>query len=93
MKDQGPPESFELLPPKNLLRWLGTPLVQLAVGTIRFYQLAISPMLGPSCRFTPTCSSYAIAALRKHGLFRGGLKSCWRILRCNPWGGHGHDPP
>ncbi|HIT12352.1 MAG TPA: membrane protein insertion efficiency factor YidD [Candidatus Pelethosoma merdigallinarum] len=44
------------------------------------------------CRFTPTCSNYAIEALEVHGLFKGSLLSIWRILRCNPWGGKGFDP-
>ncbi len=59
---------------------------------IRCYQKAISPLLGKNCRFLPTCSEYAIDALRIHGFFRGCLLAAWRILRCNPWGGHGYDP-
>ncbi len=59
---------------------------------IRFYQLFISPILPSACRYTPTCSQYAIDALRKYGPIKGSLKAAWRILRCNPWGGHGHDP-
>lgn len=59
---------------------------------VRFYQLCISPIFPSSCRFTPTCSQYALDALRKYGLFVGLGKAIWRILRCNPWGGHGHDP-
>ena len=63
------------------------------VGAVRVYQAAVSPFLGPSCRFTPTCSEYAVLALRDYGAVRGTLLAAWRILRCNPWGGHGHDPP
>ncbi|MEG0032882.1 MAG: membrane protein insertion efficiency factor YidD [Mucinivorans sp.] len=59
---------------------------------VRFYQLFISPIFPSSCRFTPTCSQYALDALRKYGLVVGLAKSVWRILRCNPWGGHGDDP-
>lgn len=59
---------------------------------ILFYQKAISPMLPASCRFTPTCSQYAIEAIRKHGIIKGGYLAVRRILRCNPWGGHGYDP-
>ncbi len=59
---------------------------------IRFYQLYISPLLGPSCRFTPTCSEYARQAIVKHGPFKGLYLAVWRILRCNPWGGSGYDP-
>ncbi|MBQ9372649.1 MAG: membrane protein insertion efficiency factor YidD [Thermoguttaceae bacterium] len=50
-------------------------------------------MLGPHCRFTPTCSQYCILALRKYGLLRGSFKTIWRILRCNPYGKGGYDPP
>ncbi|MFA9290018.1 MAG: membrane protein insertion efficiency factor YidD [Solirubrobacteraceae bacterium] len=59
---------------------------------IRFYQGAISPYIGSNCRYTPTCSQYAIQALTNHGLFYGSFLSIKRILSCNPWGGHGHDP-
>lgn len=59
---------------------------------IKFYQLCISPFTPPSCRFTPTCSQYALEALRKHGLFKGGWLALKRILRCHPWGGSGYDP-
>lgn len=59
---------------------------------IRFYQLCISPMLPPSCRFVPTCSQYALEAIRKHGPFRGTYLAVRRILRCHPWGGSGYDP-
>ncbi len=57
-----------------------------------FYQKAISPMLPSSCRFVPTCSQYTIEAILKHGIFKGGFLAIKRILRCNPWGGHGYDP-
>lgn len=67
-------------------------LVALLVAPIRFYRVFISPLTPPSCRFTPTCSQYAIEALRKHGPFRGLALAVWRILRCNPWGGSGYDP-
>ncbi|WP_270089595.1 membrane protein insertion efficiency factor YidD [Sphingobacterium sp. SYP-B4668] len=59
---------------------------------IRAYQLLLSPMLGGSCRYSPTCSQYGVEAIRKHGPFKGGWLTIKRILRCNPWGGHGHDP-
>ena len=62
------------------------------VMMIRFYQLCISPLTPPSCRFTPTCSQYAIQALRKHGIFKGGWLTIKRIARCHPWGGSGYDP-
>ncbi|MBN2165238.1 MAG: membrane protein insertion efficiency factor YidD [Marinilabiliaceae bacterium] len=66
--------------------------VFLLIIPVRVYQYTISPFLGQSCRFTPTCSTYTIEALKKHGPIKGLFLSIWRILRCNPWGGHGHDP-
>jgi uncharacterized protein len=59
---------------------------------IRLYQYLISPILGPSCRYTPTCSQYGVEAIRKHGAFKGGWLTLKRIARCHPWGGHGPDP-
>lgn len=59
---------------------------------IRFYQIAISPMLGPRCRYIPTCSQYAIEALRIHGTAKGVYFSARRLCRCHPWGGFGYDP-
>ena len=67
-------------------------LTTILILPIRFYQKAISPMTPPSCRFTPTCSHYAIEALRKHGPLKGLYLAIWRILRCHPWGGSGYDP-
>lgn len=59
---------------------------------VRLYQLGISPLKPPSCRFTPTCSQYAIEALRKHGPVKGLYLTVRRLLRCHPWGGSGYDP-
>ena len=59
---------------------------------IRFYQYAISPMLPPRCRYTPTCSQYAVEAVSKHGAFKGGWLALKRIARCHPFGSSGHDP-
>ena len=59
---------------------------------VRFYQIAISPLKPPTCRFTPTCSSYALEALKQYGLFKGGMLAIRRIMRCHPWGGSGYDP-
>ncbi|MHC5201721.1 membrane protein insertion efficiency factor YidD [Myroides sp. LJL119] len=59
---------------------------------VRFYQVAISPFFPPACRYSPTCSSYTIQALKKHGLFKGGYLAAKRILSCHPWGGKGYDP-
>ncbi|MDE6134114.1 MAG: membrane protein insertion efficiency factor YidD [Muribaculaceae bacterium] len=59
---------------------------------IRFYRSFISPLTPPSCRFTPTCSRYALEALRLHGPVKGSALALRRICRCNPWGGSGYDP-
>lgn len=67
-------------------------LIAIPLLLIKFYQKFISPYLPNSCRYTPTCSQYAVEALRKHGLFKGGWLAFRRILRCNPWGGSGYDP-
>lgn len=68
-------------------------LKRLLIWPIRFYQTAISPWIGPSCRFVPTCSEYAILAIERDGVLRGSLKAIRRILRCHPWGGSGVDLP
>ena len=59
---------------------------------IKFYQQCISPFTPAACRYTPTCSQYAIEAIQKYGPFKGGWLALKRILRCNPWGGSGYDP-
>jgi len=59
---------------------------------IRFYQYALSPMIGPKCRYTPTCSHYGIEALRTHGPVKGLWLTIKRVARCHPWGGSGYDP-
>ena len=59
---------------------------------IKLYQILISPLIGPNCRFNPTCSNYAIQAINKHGPFKGTWLAVKRISRCHPWGGSGHDP-
>lgn len=61
-------------------------------GLFRLWQLTVSVILPPSCRFTPSCSHYGIEALRRHGLFAGLWLTVARIARCHPWGGSGHDP-
>jgi putative membrane protein insertion efficiency factor len=62
------------------------------IAIVRGYKKFISPLLPPSCRFTPTCSEYAMEALQKHGAWKGSLLAIWRILRCNPFGKGGYDP-
>ncbi len=67
-------------------------LSSIFVALIRVYQYTLSPLLGASCRYTPTCSQYGIEAIRKFGPFKGGYLTIKRFLSCHPWGGHGHDP-
>jgi len=73
---------------KNFFQLLSIPLIVL----IKIYQLLISPLFPPSCRFTPTCSHYSLEALKKYGIFKGGWLSFRRIIKCHPWGGSGYDP-
>ncbi|MEL6635510.1 MAG: membrane protein insertion efficiency factor YidD [Bacteroidota bacterium] len=65
---------------------------QIFILPIRFYQSAISPLLGPSCRFTPTCSHYMVQAIEEWGVLKGLWLGLRRIGKCHPWGSHGHDP-
>lgn len=74
------------------MRYLFIPINYIFIGLIKVYQYSISPLLGPSCRFEPSCSQYGIEALKKHGPFKGGYLTVKRFLKCHPWGGHGHDP-
>ena len=59
---------------------------------IKLYQILLSPLIGPSCRFTPTCSNYAIEAINKYGPVKGLWLAIKRISKCHPWGDSGHDP-
>jgi putative membrane protein insertion efficiency factor len=61
-------------------------------GVIRGYQLFVSPILAPSCRYYPSCSNYAAEAVAEHGPWRGAWLAMRRLLRCHPWGGSGYDP-
>jgi putative membrane protein insertion efficiency factor len=76
-----------------LLRLLSRGVVAVMVAVLRVYQRVISPGLRPCCRFTPSCSAYAVESLRKHGPVVGLLKGLWRVCRCHPLGGGGYDPP
>ncbi len=62
------------------------------IAILRAYQYAISPMLGQRCKYYPSCSNYAIDALREHGVVRGLGLASWRLLRCNPFSNGGYDP-
>ena len=74
------------------MKVIGKAISSVLILPIRFYQWGISPLLPSSCRYTPTCSHYAIEALQRHGPFKGSWLAVKRILRCTPWGGCGHDP-
>lgn len=63
------------------------------LSAIKFYRKALSPLMPPNCRFLPTCSSYGLEAIETYGPWKGGILTAWRILRCNPFGGRGYDPP
>jgi uncharacterized protein len=73
---------------KPVLKFLAVPFILI----IKLYQVIISPLFPPSCRYIPTCSNYATEALKKYGILKGGWLSLKRILRCHPWGGSGYDP-
>ena len=69
-----------------------TLLAFLLIGVVQFYRVVISSITPGTCRYSPTCSCYAIDALKNHGLLQGGWLSLRRMARCNPWGGWGYDP-
>ena len=71
---------------------LKTAGIRIVEMPIHFYRRCVSPMFPPSCRYVPTCSEYALEALRRHGVGKGTLLATKRILRCHPWGGSGYDP-
>jgi uncharacterized protein len=69
-----------------------SPAAFLGIALVRAYQWTLRPVIGANCRFAPSCSEYAIAALREHGAVRGAAMAGWRVLRCNPWNEGGYDP-
>lgn len=77
---------------KELFKILAKAIGWLLILPVRFYQQFISPLTPPSCRFTPTCSQYAIEAITKHGPIKGLWLAVRRVLRCHPGGGSGYDP-
>ena len=77
---------------KKFYKYSGIISRKILVTLIKFYQKAISPVFPHTCRFYPTCSNYSIEAIEKYGIFKGGLMSIWRILRCNPFNPGGYDP-
>lgn len=77
---------------RNLSRFFLKMLGAVMLIPVYFYRICISPLLPPSCRFTPTCSEYAVIAIKRHGPFKGLWLAVKRILRCRPGGGSGYDP-
>jgi len=67
-------------------------MTKILIGLIKVYQYAISPLLGQRCRYYPSCSNYAVGALREHGVLPGLGLAAWRLLRCNPFSDGGYDP-
>jgi hypothetical protein len=65
---------------------------RILIAFVKVYQYTISPLLGPRCRYYPSCSNYAVQALREHGAVRGLGLATWRLLRCNPFSNGGYDP-
>lgn len=76
----------------NPLDLLERAVRSLLLTLVRGYRFFLSPWLGSACRFEPTCSRYALQALERHGAWRGGALTTWRVLRCHPWCAGGHDP-
>lgn len=77
----------------NLMYWLTALPSRILIGLVRVYQYTLSPLLGPRCRFVPSCSEYFILAVRKYGALSGTLRGIWRICRCHPFHPGGYDPP
>jgi len=71
---------------------VGGAVVRVLVLAVRGYQALVSPLIGPHCRYAPSCSHYAVEALERHGVVRGLALAAWRILRCHPFAQGGHDP-
>ena len=65
---------------------------ELCLTPLHLYRRVISPLVGPRCRYHPTCSEYAVEAVRAHGVIRGSVLAAWRVVRCNPWSHGGIDP-
>jgi putative membrane protein insertion efficiency factor len=84
----GPASTIAVLAAESLT-WVS---VALLISVVRLYRLTLSPLLGPSCRFHPTCSAYAIEAIRQYGPLRGTRRTLHRLARCHPWSEGGFDP-
>jgi putative membrane protein insertion efficiency factor len=77
----------------TILHWPARVVIVLLIAAIRLYQVTLSPLLGPACRFEPSCSRYMAESLKKHGLIKGLGKGFRRLSRCHPWNPGGYDPP
>lgn len=77
---------------RRAVRWLSRLPRRGVVLLLRLYRAVISPLYGPTCRFYPSCSEYALVAVERHGVLRGSGLAAWRLLRCNPWNRGGVDP-
>ncbi len=77
----------------TVLRWPARAITAILIAMIRLYQVTLSPLLGPACRFEPTCSRYMVESLRKYGAVKGLGRGLRRISRCHPWDPGGYDPP
>ncbi len=75
-----------------ILKYINKFFTLIAIFIVKLYKWFLSPLLPPACRYVPTCSEYSMEALKKYGVLKGGWLSIKRIVSCNPWGGHGHDP-
>ena len=77
---------------KTIWNYFKKGLSAILIALIKVYQWTLSPLIGRSCRYTPTCSNYGLEAIEKHGPFKGSWLTLKRVLSCNPWGGSGYDP-
>jgi uncharacterized protein len=77
----------------SLLRWPGRAVGACLIGAIRVYQVTLSPLLGPACRFEPSCSRYMVGSIKKYGVLKGVGRGLHRFSRCHPWNPGGYDPP
>lgn len=76
-----------------LVAWPGRLLAAVVIAVIRVYQVTLSPLLGPACRFEPSCSRYMVESIKLHGLLKGLWRGLKRLSRCHPWNPGGYDPP
>ena len=77
---------------KTIYHYFKKGIAAVLIALIKVYQWTLSPLIGRSCRYTPTCSNYGLEAIEKHGPFKGSWLTLKRVLSCNPWGGSGYDP-